>query len=223
MKILATSALTTIKCLNCRNETSRSGSSYVTDLTCPFTVRGIGPQTSGLPSLTPPKKGRGHRAPKITFSQVLKASVEGETATRGWCVRCNRYQSLQTKKIIQGIPSVLTLNVPIAESRDAELEQRMLWATPAWLPEEIGVIVDNGSFFCYQGEDLKLHLQRGVHNIHVYSLIGLSVNIESGSPQKPHLAALSPVAVDSGSAHKPHLVAMVNGEKPVRECWSSLS
>lgn len=92
----------------------------------------------------------------------------------------------------------------------------MLWATPGWLPDEIGVIVDNGSFFCYQGEDLKLHLQRGVHNIQVYSLIGLSVNIESGSPQKPHLAALSPVAVDSGSSHKPHLVAMVNGKQTYR-------
>lgn len=99
----------------------------------------------------------------------------------------------------------------MAEGRDAELEQRMLWATPGWLPEEIGIIVDNGSFFCYQGEDLKLHLQRGVHNIQVYSLIGLSANIESGSPQKPHLAALSPVSVDTGSAQKPHLVAMVNG------------
>ncbi|KAF3761547.1 PAB-dependent poly(A)-specific ribonuclease subunit pan2 [Cryphonectria parasitica EP155] len=174
-ELLATSALTTIRCLQCRNETCRSGSSYVTDLTHPL------------------KQGRGHRAPKITFSQVLKSSVEGETATRGWCVRCGRYQSLQTRKIIQGIPSALTLNVPIAESREAEMEQRLLWATPNWLPEEIGIIVDNGSFFCYQGEDLKLHLQRGVHNIQVYSLIGLSVNIENGSPQKPHLAALSPV------------------------------
>lgn len=161
------------------------------------------------------QKLRGHRSQKITFSQVLKASVEGETSGRGWCIRCNRYQSLQTRKIIQGIPSVLTLNVPMAESRDAELEQRMLWATPGWLPEEIGVIVDNGSFFCYQGEDLKLHLQRGVHNIQVYSLIGLSANIESGSPQKPHLAALSPVGVDVASAQKPHLVAMVNGRSCV--------
>lgn len=191
---LATSALTTIRCLNCRNETSRSGSSYVTDLTTPLT------------------KTRGHRAHKTTFSQVLKTSVEGETQTRGWCVRCNRYQSLHTRKIIQGIPSVLTLNVPMPENRDAELEQRVLWATPGWLPEEIGVIVVDGSFFCYQGDDLKFHLQRGAHNIQVYSLMGLSVNIESGTPQKPHLAAMSPVGVDSGSAHRSHLVAMVNSK-----------
>lgn len=189
---LATSALTTIRCLNCRNETSRSGSSYVTDLTIPVT------------------KARAHRAHKTTFSQVLKTSVEGETQTRGWCVRCNRYQSLHTRKIIQGIPSVLTLNVPMPENRDAELEQRVLWATPGWLPEEIGVIVVDGSFFCYQGDDLKFHLQRGAHNIQVYSLMGLSVNIESGAAQKSHLAAMSPVGVDSGSAQKSHLVAMVN-------------
>lgn len=195
-EILATSALTTIKCLNCGNETSRSGSNYVTDLTYPMT------------------KGRGSRSTKTTFSQVLKTSVEGEGAMKGWCIRCNRYQSLQARKTIQGIPSVLTLNVPVAEHRDNELEQRMLWANPGWLPEEIGIIVDNGSFFCYQGEDLKLHLQRGVHNIQVYSLIGLSVNIESGSPQKSHLGALSPGSVDTGSNHKPHLVAMVNGKSP---------
>ncbi|KAK2599384.1 hypothetical protein N8I77_011142 [Diaporthe amygdali] len=191
-EILATSALTTIKCLNCGNETSRSGSNYVTDLTYPLI------------------KGRGSRSTKTSFSQVLKTSVEGEGAMKGWCIRCNRYQSLQARKTIQGIPSVLTLNVPVAEHRDNELEQRMLWANPGWLPEEIGIIVDNGSFFCYQGEDLKLHLQRGVHNIQVYSLIGLSVNIESGSPQKSHLGALSPGSVDTGSNHKPHLVAMVN-------------
>jgi PAB-dependent poly(A)-specific ribonuclease subunit 2 len=66
----------------------------------------------------------------------------------------------------------------------------MLWATPGWLPEEIGIIVDQGQFFCYEGEDLKLHLQRGIHNIRVYSLIGLSVNIEGTQPQKPHLVGM---------------------------------
>lgn len=194
-QVLATSALTTIRCLNCRNETSRSGLTYATELSVPVI------------------KARGHRTPKITFSQVLKASVEGETQARGWCVRCNRYQSLLTRKIIQGIPSVLTLNVPMPENRDAELEQRVLWATPGWLPEEIGVIVVDGAFFCYQGDDLKFHLQRGAHNIQVYSLMGLSVNIETGGQQKSHLA-LSASSADGSSAHRSHLVAMINGEFP---------
>lgn len=76
-------------------------------------------------------------------------------------------------------------------------EHRALWATPGWLPSEIGIIVEQGQFFCYEGEDLKLHLQRGIHDITVYSLTGMAINIESGQTQKPHL------------------VAMVNGEKTV--------
>ncbi|KAG8423891.1 poly(A)-specific ribonuclease [Metarhizium acridum] len=59
-------------------------------------------------------------------------------------------------------------------------DHRMLWSTPGWLPEEIGIIVEQGQFFCYEGEDLKLHLQRGIHNITVYSLIGMATNIEGG-------------------------------------------
>lgn len=69
-------------------------------------------------------------------------------------------------------------------------DHRMMWSTPGWLPEEIGIIVDQGQFFCYEGEDLKLHLQRGIFNITVYSLIGMAINVESGQAQKPHLVAM---------------------------------
>ena len=69
-------------------------------------------------------------------------------------------------------------------------EAKQLWATPGWLPEEIGVIVDQGQFFCYQGEDLKLHIQRRIHHIIVYSLIGVAADIDSGQHQKSHLVSL---------------------------------
>lgn len=69
-------------------------------------------------------------------------------------------------------------------------DQRLLWSTPGWLPEEIGIIVEQGQFFCYEGEDLKLHLQRGIHNITVYSLTGMAINIESGQTQKSHLVSM---------------------------------
>jgi PAB-dependent poly(A)-specific ribonuclease subunit 2 len=69
-------------------------------------------------------------------------------------------------------------------------EAKAFWATPGWLPEEIGVIIDQGQFFCYQGEDLKLHVQRGIHKITVYSLVGLAAEIDSGQHQKSHLVSL---------------------------------
>lgn len=123
--------------------------------------------------------------PRITFSQILKNSVERETTSKGWCSRCQRYQTIATRKTIHSIPDVLLLNTAITNQ-----EQRMLWSTPGWLPEEIGIIVEQGQFFCYEGEDLKLHLQRGMHNITVYSLIGMAINIESGQTQKSHLVSM---------------------------------
>jgi PAB-dependent poly(A)-specific ribonuclease subunit 2 len=172
-RILATSAVVTIKCMNCRSETTRPGTAQVNDL------------------MYPPPKGsaRGGRMHKTTFSQVLKTGVERETASKGWCSRCQRYQNLQMRKTIHSVPAVLAINTAISSQ-----EHRRLWATPGWLPEEIGIIVDQGQFFCFEGEDLKLHLQRGMHNITVYSLIGMVVNIESSSPQKTHLVSVINVA-----------------------------
>ena len=128
---------------------------------------------------------RNARPPKLTFSQILKSSVERETTTRGWCSRCQRYQSLATRKTIRSVPLVLVLNAAINSA-----EARQFWSIPGWLPNEIGVILDAGQFFCYEGEDLRLHLQRGIHPVTVYSLIGLAAEIDSGQHQKSHLVSL---------------------------------
>ncbi|KAK4665844.1 poly(A)-specific ribonuclease [Podospora pseudopauciseta] len=171
-KLLTTSAVVRINCTNCRTETARSGDAQVIDLIYP-----------------PPRTAiRNARAPRTTFSQVLKMGVEKELGTKGWCGNCKRYQSLQLRKTVESVPAVLTINTMIVQ------ENRKLWATPGWLPEEIGVIVSGGQFFCYEGEDLRVHLQRGAHEITVYSLMGMVVNIEHPPPQKPHLVAMVNVA-----------------------------
>ncbi|KAI8674835.1 PAN2-PAN3 deadenylation complex catalytic subunit PAN2 [Fusarium keratoplasticum] len=172
-QVLATSATSSIKCMNCRSEYTRPGSTYVNDLLYPSNKPG----------------SRGAKMPRTTFSQVLKNSVERETTSKGWCSRCQRYQTIATRKSIHSIPAVLMLNTAITNS-----DHRILWSTPGWLPEEIGIIVEHGQFFCYEGEDLKLHLQRGMHNIMVYSLIGMAINIESGQTQKSHLVSMVNVA-----------------------------
>jgi PAB-dependent poly(A)-specific ribonuclease subunit 2 len=89
------------------------------------------------------------------------------------------------RKAISTIPNVLILNTAITSQ-----EHKGLWMTPGWLPDEIGIIVEQGQFFCYEGEDLKLHLQRGIHNIAVYSLIGVAISIEGDTSQKPHLVSV---------------------------------
>ena len=128
---------------------------------------------------------RGQKFARPTFSQVLKASIEREATSKGWCNRCQRYQTLSSRKIIRHAPSVLMLNTAIRDT-----EQSQLWCTPGWVPDEIGLIVDKGQIFCYEGDDLRHHLQRGVHQIQVYSLIGLAVNITGLQGQNPHVVGI---------------------------------
>ena len=90
-----------------------------------------------------------------------------------------------TRRKVLSTPSVFLINAAIMLESHKEL-----WSTPGWLPEEIGIILDNNQFFCYEGEDLRHHLQRGFHNMRVYSLIGLAANVENKASQKPHFVAM---------------------------------
>ena len=166
-KVLETQARATMRCPQCRNEMMNEGRTFVNELVYP--AKNI---------------MKNARSPRPTFSQILKSSVERQDQMKGWCDRCKRYQQLVQRKTIQSIPSVLMLNAAI-QSHEAKL----LWSIPNWLPQEIGIIVDQGNFYCFEGQDLKLHLQRGAFNILVYELVGLVADINSGEHQKPHLVA----------------------------------
>lgn len=167
-KVLVTAAISSIRCGNCMNETMRPGGTCVHELVYP--VRPV----RGQPRSYGP-----------TFSQVLKASVERQDQTRGWCDRCKRYQQLNARKTIQSTPPVLTINAAIHNA-----DAKQLWAKPGWLPAEIGIIVEGGQFFCYEGQDLELHIQRGAFQITVYELVGLVAEIDGGEAQLAHLVSL---------------------------------
>ncbi|KAF2110710.1 ubiquitin carboxyl-terminal hydrolase-domain-containing protein [Lophiotrema nucula] len=166
-QVLETQARASMRCAQCANETVRGGKTFVNELV--------------YPAKQVLKNARG---PRPTFSQILKASVERQDQTRGWCNKCNRYQQMVQRKTIQSIPTVLMLNAAIQSA-----EAKLLWSIPNWLPPEIGIIVEQGQFYCFEGQDLALHLQRGVYNIMVYELIGIVADIHSGEHQKPHLVA----------------------------------
>lgn len=185
-QVLETQARASMRCAQCANETIRGGKNFVNELVYP--AKHVMKNT---------------RVPRPTFSQILKASVERQDQTRGWCTKCNRYQQMVQRKTIQSVPGVLMLNAAI-QSHEAKL----LWAIPNWLPQEIGIIVDQGQFFCFEGQDLKLHQQRGVFDIVVYELVGVVADINSGEHQKPHLVATintGPSSRDPDAEDKWHL------------------
>lgn len=166
---LATAAVSHIRCSGCYHESVRPGNSYLHELFYSAKFASKSPGRGGAP----------------TFSQVLKESVEHQHQTRAWCDRCKRYQPLTTKKSIQGVPPVLMINAAVQS--DAA---KQLWATPNWLPQEIGIILDGGHFFCYEGQDIKSHLERGIFDMKVYELIGVVADVNSGEHQKPHLVSM---------------------------------
>ncbi|KAM7195211.1 PAB-dependent poly(A)-specific ribonuclease subunit PAN2 [Naviculisporaceae sp. PSN 640] len=178
-KVLTMAVKRSHTCRFCRNAYTKSEQSHVTDLLYP----------------APKTAGRTGKVTQTTFSQVLKMSVERETVIKGWCSSCRQYLSLDHKRTVDGsvsaVPAVLALNAAINSP-----EARRLWATPGWLPQEIGIIIDGQQVFCYEGNELEFMNNRTEWKgkIAVYSLVGVVVNIEEAPPLKHHLAALINVA-----------------------------
>ncbi|KAK4983206.1 poly(A)-specific ribonuclease [Elasticomyces elasticus] len=185
---LATVAIESTRCTFCTSEQSLPDRQLVHDLVYPSKAVRQSP-----------------RAPRPTFSTILKTSIDNHTQSKGWCGKCHRYQLLSKTKNMQGLPSVLMINTAIHNP-----EARQLWATPGWLPQQIGVIINSGQIFCYEGKDLTLHLARGAHNITVYELIGVVADINSGENQKPHLVSLINVAPSSINAQDKDLWHLFN-------------
>lgn len=162
-QILATGAAEAIRCMYCRTETNKPGEVFVHELFYPQDHK-------------PP-----HR--NLKFSQLLKASIERETHNRGWCSKCRRYQQLALRKTVKRMPLVLMINAALNNPT-----YRYLWATPGWLPAEIGILVDGGHVFCFEGEDLRLRVRNNPDLI-LYDLVGFVSEIDIHEHQKPHLVS----------------------------------
>jgi PAB-dependent poly(A)-specific ribonuclease subunit 2 len=174
---LGTKMLATMKCGQCMHEMTRPEDVQCHELNYPQRPMGGGGGRNG-------RINNNHHQ-RQTFSQILKSSVERQEPTRGWCSRCRRYQQMSQRKQVQSVPAVIVINANVQTN-----EGRQLWNTPNWLPQEIGIICGNGQFFCYEGQDLELHVQRKVHQILVYELVGVVADVNSAENQKSHLVGL---------------------------------
>lgn len=172
---LATLASESIRCMFCQNEIIRAGNPVATELIYP-----------------PVDLKQVRRHPMYRFSNILRASIERETQNRGWCNYCRRYQQVAIRKTVHRMPLVLmvnaALNNPIV---------RRLWAIPGWLPEQVGVVIDNGQVLCYEGEDLRLRMHSNMPGLMVYDLVGIVSEIDIPEHQKPHLVSFINVSISA--------------------------
>ena len=170
---LATIASESIRCMFCQNETVRPGNSLANELLYPNLDM---------------KHAR--RNPAFRFSNILRASIERETQNRGWCNYCRRYQQVMIRKTIHRMPLVLVLNAALTNPIC-----RRLWAVPGWLPDTVGIIIENGQIMCFEGDNLRLRMQNNTPNLVVYDLVGLVAEIDVPEHQKAHLVSFVNVSI----------------------------
>ena len=115
-RVLAMAAIENIRCTSCKSESTRPSQNHVIDLMYP-------PRKMSQAGRTWPG---GTRSARVAFAHVLKASVERETTSKGWCSRCTRYQSLQMSKTIKSMPAVLVLNTAIRTMTTGRYGQRQV-------------------------------------------------------------------------------------------------
>lgn len=167
-KALSIKATNRQVCANCKARNFREGTSTVTDLMYPSQSR-------------------------LIFSQVLKSSIEREIQSKGWCAECKRYLQISNRKTVHALPDVFVLNTAANDSR-----KKQLWTTKGWLPTEIAIICKDNQLYCYEGDDVKVHLERNVHAVQVYSLVGVAINIDKIKNDEPaHLVAAVNVGLSS--------------------------
>jgi PAB-dependent poly(A)-specific ribonuclease subunit 2 len=172
---LTTMASESVRCMFCRNEIVRPGNVFANELIYPV-----------------PDAKQVRRAPPIKFSSILKSSIERETQNRGWCNHCRRYQQVAIRKTVHRMPPVLMLN-----SGHTTPYLRQLWASPGWLPEELGLIVESGQLHCFEGDALRSRVQSRSPGLVIYELVGLVAEINITEHQKPHLVSFINVNVSA--------------------------
>ncbi|RUP46592.1 PAB-dependent poly(A)-specific ribonuclease subunit PAN2 [Jimgerdemannia flammicorona] len=133
------------QCSQCGNEAMRMTYPFVVDLSIPT----VG-QSKQFETVIPRK----------SFSDILHASLRRETPTKAFCTKCQQSQPMVARKILRGLPPVLTINSGVTSN-----EQAVFWrqygeilepnftdgagrvATESpWLPKRLGLKLNGNEF-----------------------------------------------------------------------------
>ncbi|KAI5310651.1 poly(A)-specific ribonuclease [Ascosphaera atra] len=175
---LSTGTSESIRCMYCGKEHFRFNNPFITELAYPH---------------IDPKQAR--RNPNCRFSNILRTSIETEQQSRGWCQNCRRYQQMAMRKTTHRLPSVLTINAGMLKHN-----ARALWAIPGWLPDEIGMTIDNGRLHIFEGGELGARRRMNTPNLVEYELVGMVAQVDVPDHQKPHLVSFINVSISSRQA-----------------------
>jgi PAB-dependent poly(A)-specific ribonuclease subunit 2 len=96
------------------------------------------------------------------------------------------------------MPLILVLNAALTNPIC-----RRLWSIPGWLPDAVGVVIDNGQVMCFEGDELRAREQNNTPGLVVYDLVGLVAEIDIPEHQKPHLVSFINVSISEPETQEP--------------------
>jgi PAB-dependent poly(A)-specific ribonuclease subunit 2 len=119
----------------------------------------------------------------------VRQSIQLETTQKGWCDKCRRYQNQHTRKSITKLPDVLTFNVT-TQDKNATVSKEY-WSTLGWLPDEIGLTLNNKLLNVWQGDDLKRVAKRSNDqaDLRIYELVGFVAEVREEEERRKHMVS----------------------------------
>lgn len=165
------------QCMVCHKESRPMGDTVATDLV--YTPKP--PGNKALPS----------------FAQTVRQSIQFETTQKGWCDKCRRYQTQHTRKSITKLPDILTFNCTTHDKPASHTKE--YWSTPGWLPEEIGLTLNNKLLNVWQGEHLKRVAKRSNDqaDLRIYELVGFVVEVREEEERRMHMVSFINVSLSA--------------------------
>ncbi|KAI5296428.1 poly(A)-specific ribonuclease [Ascosphaera acerosa] len=177
---LAISASESIRCMYCGREHVRVINSCITDLV--------------YPPASDPKQFR--RNPNCRFGNILRTTLQNEQQSRGWCQNCRRYQQMSMRKNMHRLPMVLTVNAGLMKHN-----ARGMWAVTGFLPDQLGLTIENGRVHVFEGEELKARRRMNTPTSLIeYELVGIVAEVNVSEHTKPHLVSFINVSISSRQA-----------------------
>ncbi|KAK9240841.1 ubiquitin carboxyl-terminal hydrolase-domain-containing protein [Lipomyces kononenkoae] len=174
-KVAGVTTLTTVCCGNCKSETNRRATTYVTDLVYPKSHDG----SSGRATAN----GTDSKGHTWNFCNILQHSLESKTNTRGWCgEKCRRYQMLTTTKHVLSLAPVLVLNAAVTTPAS-----RQLWSQKNFLPMKFQADIAKDGLTIKQVPESAVPPLEG--DCEIYELVGMVVEVNFG-PADNHMASL---------------------------------
>ncbi|KAG0202360.1 poly(A)-specific ribonuclease [Mortierella sp. GBA30] len=157
-------------------------------ITYPFVLDLMWPKPAAAVNAHQSSKNHHHHKAKdllhpMSFSEILRASICRETHNRVWCTQCQQYQPTTSRKSLQDLPLVLSINTAVNSKDPAPVSSGMFLDENGkgseWLPLRFTVGVDKKNVQVFEdgSSDVSAYALHAEYELTFDTLVNASANL----------------------------------------------